>query len=93
MSFMYIVISFQMAEAKRTTLLEQMSKERKNRNQTRMTRTQDRCVDTETDTRKLSYSDAIRHLQVSKISNYNYSICCRLKVVNETLFPSRVFQR
>jgi hypothetical protein len=55
-----------MAEAKRTTLLEQMSKERTNRNAARMKRTQDRCVDTDTDTRKLSYSDAIRHLQVKK---------------------------
>ena len=51
------------------TLLEQMSKERTNRNAARMKRTQDRCVDTDTDTRKLSYSDAIRHLQVNVTYN------------------------
>ncbi|CAB4013352.1 Hypothetical predicted protein [Paramuricea clavata] len=61
----HIDLKQKMAEAKRTTLLEQMSKDRKNRNRARMTRTQDRCVDTDTDTRKLSYSDAIRHLQKS----------------------------
>jgi hypothetical protein len=73
---MHRMCSFQMAEAKRTTLLEQMSKDRKNRNQARMTRTQDRCVDTDTDTRKLSYSDAIRHLQVILISVQKYNNIC-----------------
>ncbi|XP_028405030.1 spindle pole body component 110-like [Dendronephthya gigantea] len=60
-----IELKQKMAEGKRTTILEQFSRERKDKNRTRMTRTQDRCVDTETDTRKLSYSDAIRHLQKS----------------------------
>ena len=53
-----------MAEAKRTTLLEQLSKERKIRNAERMGRTLDRFEVTGNESRKAVYSDSVRHLQV-----------------------------
>ena len=58
------LITLQMAEAKRTTMLEQLSNERKVRNAERMSRTQDRFLETGIDAQKISYSDSVRHLQV-----------------------------
>ena len=60
-----LLLFLQMAEAKRTTMLEQLSKERRNRNGERIARTQDRFKETGNDSRKISYSDSIKHLQVS----------------------------